>query len=279
MNSLYYFWNEYPIKKAKKKDKYIKDNPEINPNDITIAVDYKFSPEQADLFEGTIGFNTTDFLKKDFGKHLLSDAILRSVGFQYCNTLCFYRLDYSYDGLLLQYDIPNMNAFGDFIVIIKDKDELLRRVNNAAEREKIHFLCGDVHYRGLKNEGKDIDISQRHHVVFKCDSIFEISDFEIKGQRDCFVKMDKYTWQNEWRIALYRGIKDTAPYRLEIGNIRDIVECVDAKDFPVAFDKMFGKGLVKRSTIGFYGNIDRKRLREKYYLLGDNKVELFCLFG
>lgn len=280
MNSLYYFWNEYPLREAAmNRNKIIKEHPDIDPDTVTVPIDYKLSPAQADMFEGTIGFDTSQFFKGDFGEHMLSDAIMRAVGFQYCDTLCFYRLDYRQDGIFLKYSVPNMNDFGDYVAIIKDKNELLRRVNAAAEREKIDYLCGDVYYRPLKLEGNNTDVSQRNHIVIKCDSQFDMADFNLGSRRDCFVKMDHYSWQKEWRIAAYRGVKDTEPYRLEVGDIRDIVECVQAGDLPATLDRMIVNGQIKNSDDGFYGNISRHDLKEKFYKLGDNKAEMFCFIG
>ncbi len=280
MNSLYYFWNEYPLKEtAMKRDKYINSHPDVNPDNVTNSIECKLSPAQADMFEGTIGFDTSKILKMDFGEHMLTDAIMRAVGFQYCNTLCFYRLDYNLEGIFLHYDVPKMEDFGDYVVIIKDKHELLRRVNEAAKRENIDYLCGDVHYRGLKLEGKDTDVSTRQHIVLKCDALFGMAEFNLKSKRDCFVKMDRYAWQKEWRIAVYRGIKKTDAYRLEIGNIRDIVECVPAKDLSGTVDRLFNSGEIKAFDGGYYGNISRQELKEKFYKLGDNKAELFCFVG
>lgn len=115
MNSLYYFWNEYPMLEARgKREIYIKDHPDVNPQDVIMPIEYKLDPAQADMFEGTIGFsNNVEFVKTDIGEHLLSDVILRAIGFQYCNTLCFYRLDYNMDNQIIKYQVPNMNAFGD----------------------------------------------------------------------------------------------------------------------------------------------------------------------
>jgi hypothetical protein len=280
MNSLYYFWNEYPLKEAAaKRDEYINAHPEVDPENVTIPIDYKLSPAQADMFEGTIGFDTSNILKMDFGEHRLTDAIMRAVGFQYCNSLCFYRLDYVLDGMFIHYDVPNMKDFGDYVAIIKDKNKLLQRVNVAAKRESIDYLCGDVHYRGLKLEGKDTDVSTRHHIVLKCDALFDMADFNLKSKRDCFVKMDRYAWQKEWRIAAYRGMKDTNAYRLEIGDIRDIAECVPAEDLASTIDRLFRSGKIKTYDEGYYGNISRQDLKEKFYQLGDNKAEMFCFIG
>lgn len=279
MNSLYYFWNEYPLKEAAKKwDEFIKTHPEVDPKKASIPINNKLSSAQADMFEGTVGFEMSEILQMDFGEHLLSDAIFRAIGFQYCNTLCFYRLDYGFDGFIVSYNEPNMKCFGEYVAIIKDKEELIRRINSAAVREKIDYLCGDVHYRRLRFEGKNIDLDQ-NHVLLKCGDVFDITDYNLKAKRDCFVKMDKYSWQKEWRVALYRGVKETEAYRLEIGDIRDIVEGINASDLNDKVGDLFKAREIKLSESGYFGNISRKDLKEKYYNLGDNKAEMFCFIG
>ena len=155
---------------------------------------------------------------------------------------------------------------------------MIRRINSAAVREKIDFLCGDVHYRGLRFEGKNIDLDQ-NHVVVKRDDVFDITDYNLKAKRDCFVKMDKYSWQKEWRVALYRGVKETEAYRLEIGDIRDIVEDINASDLNDKVGDLFKAREIKLSKSGYFGSISRKDLKEKYYKLGDNKAEMFCFIG
>lgn len=60
------------------------------------------------------------------------------------------------------------------------------------------------------------------------DDMINLRDYSssILNNRTCFDKMDKFSWQNEWRVILYRGEKSVEPYRLEIGNIRDICHWV-----------------------------------------------------
>ncbi len=280
MNSLYYFWNEYPIKEAAiKRAELISLNPEVDLDNISFPIDYKISPAQADMFEGTVGFDNSKNSNMSIENHMFTDTIIRAVGFQFCDTLSFYRLDYEFDNMILHYDLPNMKEFGNYVAIIKDKKELLRRVNEAAKRDNINYLCGDVHYRGLKKSGVNTDFSRKNHITLKCDALFNMDDFNLKSKRDCFIKMDKYSWQREWRIAVYRGVKDTNAYRLEIGNIKDIVECVSAENLVSTIDRLLRYGEIKTWSVGFYGNISRRDMKEKFYQLGDNMAEMFWLIG
>lgn len=280
MNSLSFFWNEYPLLQAKKaKETYISSHPEVNPDDVCALIENRMPSKQADMFEGTVGYDPAEGLKSEFGESMLSDAVLRSVGFQYCNTLSFYRLDYRYDGVHLFYDVPNMAEFGDYVAIIKNKGELTRRIGIAAKCEEIDFLCGDIRYKGLKRDGKAVNLSNRHHMVMNAAGTYDISELHPTSKRDCFFKMDKYADQKEWRIAVYRGVKDTKAYRLEIGDIRDIVVCVPTKELVTTVDNLFRLNQIWPSNEGFYGNTTRDEMKEKFYKLGDNKVEKFFALG
>ncbi len=280
MNSLYYFWNEYPIHEVTKKgDLSIQEHSDINLEENIMSTRYKLNSAQADMFEGTIGFSNEEFVKADIGEHLLTDVILRAVGFQYCNTLCFYRLDYNIDGPFIKYAIPNMNAIGDYVAIIKDKCEFQKRIQDAVKREGFVFLSGDVRYRGLQHERCSVDLSKKHHVVVRVEPVVDIRDYNITSKRDCFSKMDLYDWQNEWRVALYRGVKETDAYRLEIGSIRDIVECVRASELASTINLLVAKNKIKRSCEGYFGNTSRKNLKEKFYQLGENKAEMLFFMG
>ena len=115
MNSLGYFWNEYPLIEAKRKlEEYLKSHPGSTAEDANIIPEYaNLNPDQADPFEGTVGTAPDDQIKSDFGDGALSDVIYRAIGYQYCNVLCFYRLDYRFDGLKIECDYNDMDDFGD----------------------------------------------------------------------------------------------------------------------------------------------------------------------
>lgn len=113
----------------------------------------------------------------------------------------------------------------------------------------------------------------------KAEPIVDMMDYQTTDRRDCFFKMSKYAWQREWRLALYRGVKEIDAYRLEIGSIRDIVECVQPSDLSKTIDGLFVNNMIKPCDEGYYGNISRKDMKEKFYQLGDNKAEMFFFMG
>lgn len=290
MNTLYNL-SAKKFDDAKKKLKaYIEAHPEKNPCDIQVKMSDNLSEAQSDTLEGVVGYGSNARFKPMFGEHMISDCIYQAVGFQYCNVLCFYRLDFYTSGyrlnymcnhnLLLNYDIPNMKEFGEYVIIIKDKQELIKRINHSARGMK--YLCGDVEYKPLMRDGKKIDISNRHHVLLKQEATANISEVQTENG-DCFSKYDKYLCQREWRLALYRGKKKTIAFPFCVGNMRDIAYCTKVENLIPELDKMLIAGDVKPSKDRLYtynyGNITRPEMREKFYELGDNKANLFLFIG
>lgn len=91
MNTLSYFWNEYMPKNGEDPIE-LASNQTIRPQKIP----NQLPKGQGDILEGTVGMIPTENTRfaKAFKNHLLTDCICRANGFEYCNTLCFYRLDY-----------------------------------------------------------------------------------------------------------------------------------------------------------------------------------------
>lgn len=282
MNSLYYFWNEYPLEAAKRKrEEYLAANPTVEPNSCSVPIDYSLSRTQADMLEGTIGIN--DLVNADFGEYALTDTICRSVGYQYCNVCCFYRLDYKLQPFssrynTINYDIPNMNDFGDYVVIIKDEEEFIRRVGKAAKEQRFDYLCGNVQYRKLQKNGTTVDLSSRNHLALRTEDKVPIPD-NIRSIRDCFIKTDFYSPQKEWRIALCRGVKETKAYRFDIGSLRDIACIVEKQNLAKRIDELVNRGDIKPGREGYSGNISRKDMKNKFIALGDNQMQMIMIVG
>ncbi len=217
-----------------KRDKYLQDHPDADPDKVLIKM--KERPYlQEDILEGTIGTSSNiRGINQDFRKNLLADPLFRSIGMGYCNILCFSKLYYRSVPPLRypEYHLNNdMNDLGQYVAIIRDQDEFVNRIKIAVEKQGFSFLCGSVNYHPLYHNGKISEAAHRHHAVVKAEledgKSYDLKSSPFKGKLttkyDCFDKTDKYARQNEWRVALYRGVKDTGAYRLEIGDIRDIV--------------------------------------------------------
>ncbi|MBE6004405.1 MAG: hypothetical protein E7232_10050 [Lachnospiraceae bacterium] len=276
MNTLHYFWYEY---RNQKINDYLLSHPGEDRVPITALQSHV---PQEDMFEGSIGIGNT--VDNELDKYALTDTAYRAVGYKYCNVMCMYRLEYQFEafsdvGQMVHYDVPQMDDFGDSVIIITDENEFLRRIMRAAEKERYLFLCGNVKYWTPKNA--DI-MSKKHHLLFESEPVDMNSEpfvSSIKIHRDCFQKMDNHKNEKEWRIALYRGVKETKAYRLEIGSIRDIAICVSKEDLIKEIDRLFRNGKIKQCGEEYYGNVSRRELRQKFYELGDNKAQMLVTVG
>lgn len=284
MNSLYYFWNEYPLEVARReKETFLRAHPEVDPDSYVVPVSSALSRTQADMLEGTIGFADDDPVTAEFGEYALTDTIYRAVGYQYCNVCCFYRLDYTLQPAFpghstIRYNIPNMDDFGHYVVIIKNEVEFIGRVSRAAREKDYDFLCGDVRYKKLKRDGAAIDLSNRNHVALRTKEYLSMLS-GVHSVQDCFVKTDFYSFQHEWRVALYRGVKETKAYDFHIGSLRDIACIVEKKDLTAKIDKLFNTGEIKSWRDGYSGNISRKEMKRKFLELGDNQMQMITFIG
>lgn len=279
MNTLSYFWNEY-MPKTGEDPIELASNQTIRPQKIP----NQLPKGQGDILEGTVGIIPTENTRfaKAFKNHLLTDCICRANGFEYCNTLCFYRLDYqsffAAKGKVISFDTSSaMNAFGQYVVVVKNEQELIRRISKKAEREKFKFVCGNVNYKQIKNG--DV-LKKTPHIIVRCGEEIDLDEIKsnIVSRRDCFDKEDIYKYQNEWRVALYRGEKSIEAYTLKVGNLRDICDWVHVQELEKYLERTF-KSKVEPGTVGYYGNAQRNELRDLFYSLGNNKASVFGVIG
>lgn len=269
MNCLDYFWNEYKPENVDEK----KEAP---------------VPGQKDLFEGvycTCDVDTFGF-EKEFKGALLSDISMRAEGYKYCNVHSYYRLDYQPDrrGGIGWRSNARMKDFGDYVVVITDESEFLKRVHAAASREGFEYLCGNVHYRQPKKQGEVVNLE--HYAAVKAGEwLIDITNEPYKngiiGRRDSFDKMSTMSYQKEWRISLYRGVRESKAYTLDLGcRLDDIVHVAEAENLNQELEKLFRSRIIKLSgKYIWYGNVDKHTLRDKFYALGDNKASLLGMIG
>ncbi len=262
MNSLNYFWDEYTVASEKK----VKG--------------------QMDLFEGVYcNVNPLKFgFSKEFSDALVSDAAIRAEGYKYCHVHSYCRLDYEYVNGVVRYGVSeNMKAFGSHVVVIRDERKFLERIAQMAKKENIEFLCGNVRYRTPKKDGQHIPF--HHHMIVKAEvPQVDLTKPEyagaITGRRDAFDKMDSMSYQNEWRIAVYDGKRDTDAKVLWLEDgISDIACIVETGRLFAELDKMFQNREIKPGSVGWYGNIGRKEMRDKFYALGDYKGSVLGIIG
>lgn len=270
MNCLDYFWNEYRPRKADGKG----ENP---------------VPGQMDLFEGVYGTSDVDTFgfEKELKGALVSDISMRAEGYKYCNVHNYYRLDYQPDrsgGIGWKSSSARMRDFGDYVAIIADETEFLRRVHAAASGEGFEYLCGSVHYRQPKRQGEAVN-PDPHKVVKAGASPVDLTKEPyrnaVNGKRDSFDKMSAMSYQKEWRISLYRGVRESKAYTLDLGcRLDDIVYVAEAQNLNQELEKLFRSRTIRLGgKYMWYGNIDKHALRDKFYGLGDYRASLLGVIG
>lgn len=167
------------------------------------------------------------------------DDCSRSDGYRYCNLLCCNRLNYvQTKDTVGWYLDESMDDFGAYVVIIKNPDEFQMRLVNAANNHDYSCLC------------RSVDYSNR-----------------IDNTRDVFDKSSDYAYQNEWRVALYRGIPVCEPCELYIGPIDDIAEWCYTKELQRHLSRIFYDRDYKNTWKASYGNISRLDLAQLFQQL------------
>lgn len=89
--------------------------------------------------------------------------------------------------------------FGDFVLITIDTQEFLNRIVNALRSQGVSFTMGPVEY---------VD-----------ESTYSGS---IPKERIGFVKCDKFSYQNEYRLYIPNLTGDTGVKKLDVGDLSDI---------------------------------------------------------
>lgn len=232
--------------------------------------------DQKDMFEGIAASVDKQRLRlPSYWNHLINgDILFRLDAYRYCNLTCFHRVDIS-DSLNIDLapeasrfrgiDLPNvaMNDFGIIVAIIKDEQELLRRVLAAM---KPYWFCisGDVAYQPYPGSSNGSGGS----AIFGSVSQYPITALPLKSNfptmKDCFVKHTPYGYQREWRICLFRNQKNDSPCILNVGNLADIVELVPSSDIGKRLIQMYAPCFpcsVPPQTGPFRGNISRTALQ------------------
>lgn len=254
MNTLHYFWN----------------NGAEDQKDILEGVILSTSPQNI------------DFVPTDFMNHQLTDIQFQAIGYAFCNVFCMSRFEIVplmpvRGGKLVDIRTPtNMKNFGDYVVIVDDEEEYLRRINKAAKNYP--YLCGKVHYHNPTLNGTPME--KRPHIIVRREDALDIHKLNgVKKKWDAFDKSTRYRGQLEWRLCLYRGVTSIEPFELDIGDIRDITHMIKVNDLEKEIYKLKNNPNFLKSTEAYYGNVSRKDLRELFYKLGDYKAWMFLTIG
>ena len=136
-------------------------------------------------------------LTKENGEITDGTITTLSKKFDYCNVLCLYSLWKNIENEQLIIDKRN-KIFGKYCTVITDIEEFLNRVVKAVEKENYVYRIQNVNYINKNFE-------------------YKIDDQEIP-----FTKFDIFSYQKEFRIAIDTKRNKNEPYKLEIGDLRDI---------------------------------------------------------
>lgn len=240
--------------------------------------------EQHDCFEGvdcTIPVESMKTFSPGWRSLQVCDFIFRAEGYRYCNVLCFEKINCNINKGCVNARISgSMVKFGEYIAFVNDETEFIRRIEKAVKEKGYKYLCGDVHYHKPKKNGKII--AGNAQIIFKADEkLFDIDTLRENynvTKRDCFDKSIQYRTQREWRVALFRGVKDIEAYRLEIGDLSDIITVCKYGDFYNTAQRVINNNGLNKSDC-YYGNISRKELKKRFCDLGDNKASFFMVLG
>ena len=230
--------------------------------------------EQHDIHEGIVLATNRSQIDGVLGEYLVCDPMFRAEGYKYCNLACFYRIDIeafpvqNRNFLLHWQDYANMKEFGEWVVIIKDVDELMRRVDEAVQIEKFKYCAGDVsYYRDIK---PDV-----HSMILQADLPIDLHNMSDGQKFDSFYKTYKYQNQKEWRISLYRGLKEECSYTLNVGNLDDIACLTNIQDMSDHFSMLLSSHSVRPNWDYYYrGNVTRDELRDLFIALGDYQAKM-----
>lgn len=76
-----------------------------------------------------------------------------------------------------------------------------------------------------------------------------------------------------------KHISEDTPIRLEIGDISDIVTKCDAREFGTRITKLLQKHRIRNEVAGFVGNVDREKMRDDFYILGNEEGYILATMG
>lgn len=83
----------------------------------------------------------------------------------------------------------------------------------------------------------------------------------------------------EWRIVVNKHVAEDKPIRLEFGDLSSIVAKCDVKEFEAKITKLLKKYRIFNEVNGFEGNIQRDKMRDEFYALGNKEGYIVATLG
>lgn len=241
--------------------------------------------EQMDIFEGAVASvspnKVPEIQQSDLKDHVCRDVVLKAKRYDYCNVACFCRIDYELSRMpgatILHWNEPDMKAFGDYAIIVKNPMEFLRKLQVGIDKLGYKCLCGPVNYHQLTLNVKKAP--NKNSLILRRDDSVEIDSYTRKFNYDAFDKMNRYKKQHEWRIIVNNDIKNEDLLRIPLGDLSDIVLPVKRAEFGTVLDELLRKSQVLPVRDGYYGNFSREEMRKQFYEMGDNRCYLMITVG
>ena len=236
--------------------------------------------QQKDLLEGTIATQTPEdaLLPNEIAEAARHDVFYLAAGYQYCNILCltYVKPLIGSSPSMVGYGFPSqMDDYGDAAIMITDVPEFCRRVIASAQASGYKVLCRRVDYHQQLLRGRPKQNSTR--MTWRAREAIPFHFSKNYTKYDSFDKLDKYDGELEWRICLYRGVKDeNEAFTFSIGDLHDITETYKKEDLfseeaIIAHKELIGN---PHEIIEEHGNVGREELRELFYDLGDRTAYL-----
>lgn len=241
------------------------------------------NPEQRDILEGVCASehpqNLTSF-ESAFRDAQAYMAKIIPAGYEYCNVCCFsmQRASAMRSNGGIAFKSPSFEmSLGDYYVVVDDPRALIARVSETARNLGYSVMMGPVEYCSEKPLRKT-----SHHITLVGDPV----DYEVilpgktpNLSSDAFCKLEHYSEQMEWRIALYRGVKDVKAFRLNVGDLHDVAHLVLKQDFDEDTKKCSLTPIPWLTPAGYVGTVSREELRDLLFRLGDGEVRLLVSVG
>lgn len=205
----------------------------------------------------------------------------RIEAFQYCKLQCFYAVDY--DDVNKKICLVNtdymLEHFGRYAVVIRDKDEFIRRIETKLQAMDADYLMERVNYNSrILNEA----VKDNHHLNLQTNIQEDIDS--LQGEAiDVFIKTSFMKDQREWRICALDRPYGTDPLRIDIpGCFKDIVKVIDSNrinDYLLQMFPKYGYSLLQPSSeSGYQSNVFREELTEKIKGI-DGKYRYLAILG
>ena len=111
---------------------------------------------QRDVLEGTIASIPPSRAKEfpaDMRSVMCTDMMIRALGYDYCNVMCFCKMEYRQQivkgKMSIAWHESNMKDFGEYAIIVKNPKEFIRRLDKAISNKNYQYICGDVNYHPM----------------------------------------------------------------------------------------------------------------------------------